>query len=206
MGNRRDQSCLTSIQIHQDKKEFFVEGCKFWPLKTAYETIEYDVAKMHIKYQWRRIIVEVNAVGEHVYESMLRNYGLPVRPVTTVHRLSGDRVKKNPAQRLRRSMPKNEMVLFFLKMKRLHKIKFPANPDENMKKLIKQLSIFSEKKTESGNITYSSPGLEHDDGVMSLLLAIFEAKNLIEDDTSHVIGTIPRRQETIMESISIHDF
>ena len=205
-GKQRDQTCLTSVQVHQDKKEFFVEGCKFWPLKTSYEVIETEIAKMHIKSQWSRIIVEVNAVGEHVYESMLRRYGLPVRPVTTVHKLSGDRVKKNPAQRLRRSMPKNEMVLFFLKMKKLHKIKFPINPDDNMKKLIKQLSVFSEKKTESGNITYSSPGLEHDDGVMSLLLALFEAKHLIEDDATHIIGTIPKRRSTIMEGISINDF
>ena len=204
-GKKIDQSCLTSVQVHQDKKEIFVEACKFWPLKTDYEKIEEDIMILHSRFNFSTVIIEVNAVGEHVYES-LKNYGLPCKPVTTVHKLSGDRVKKNPSQRLRRSMPKNEMVLFFLKLKMQHKIKFPADPDENMKKLIKQISIFSSKTSESGNTIYASPGDSSDDGTMSLLLAIFEARHLIEDGGGHIVGTIPKRHQTIMEGITVNDF
>ena len=190
-GKQKDQSCLVSLQVHS--REVFVEGCKFWPRGTDYQNIEDDVARLHLTHQWRRIMVEVNNVGEHVYEQLLRKYGLPVRPVTTVAKLSGDRIKKSTSQRLRRSMPKNEMVTFYLKLKKLHRVKFPAEPDRNMRQLEKQLTAFTEKKTEAGNITYAAPGSEHDDGVMALLMALFEAKPMLEESLGvHVGGGIPR--------------
>ena len=166
----------------------FVEGCKFWPRRTDYEKIEHDVARLHLDFKWTRIICEVNNIGEHVYETMLRKYALPVRPVTTVHKLSGDRVKKSAKERLRRSMPKNEMVLFFLKLKKLHRIKFPSGPNADMKQLMHQIAAFAEKKTESGNVTYAAPGSEHDDGVLALLMALFEARNLLENASPAVVG------------------
>ena len=142
---------------------------------------------------------EVNNVGEHVYEVLLRNFGLPVRPVITVGKLSGDRIKKTPAQRLRRSMPKNEMVLFFLKLKKQHRILFPPDPSKDMTQLISQIAAFSEKKTESGNIQYSAPGSEHDDGVMALLMALFEARAMLEDSAPAVIGPAFLESKNIME-------
>ena len=190
-GKQKDQSCLVSIQVNPILKEVFVEACKFWPRRTEYEKIEADIARIHITRQWRSIMVEVNNVGEHVYETLLRRYGLPVRPVTTIAKLSGDRVKKTTAQRLRRSMPKNEMVLLFLKLKKLHKVKFPKTPSKDMQQLITQLTAFSETKTKAGHVSYGGAGSSHDDGVMSLLMALFEAKPLLEQDNQvHVGGPV----------------
>ena len=128
---------------------------------------------------------------------MLRKWSLPVRPVTTVAKLSGDRMNKPKAQRLRRSMPKNEMVTYYIKLKMRHGILWPADPDDNMKQLIKQMSAFSEYRTESGNIRYAAPGASHDDGVLALLMALFEARPLLETGKpSHVVRAIPMPQST----------
>ena len=185
---------MVSVVINQEKNEIFVEGCKFWPRKTSYEKIETDMARLHQVHNWQKIMIEVNGIGEHVYETMRSRHGLPVFPVTTVHKLAGDRILKNKAQRLKRSMPKNEMVMNFLKLKKLHMVKFPKDLDSNMMQLSKQLTAFSEKTTDSGNTTYAAPGNEHDDGVMALLLCLFAALQYIKITTpAHVGGTIPKR-------------
>lgn len=206
-GKRRDQSCLVSVLAPTPQHEAFVEGVKFWPRGTEYQNIEDDVARFDIDHPFSRIMVEVNNVGEHVYEALLRRHGVAVRPVTTVAKLSGDRVKKSTASYLRRTMPKNEMVLYFLKLKKQHRVKFPAEPNQDMQQLIKQISAFSEKTTDAGNVRYGAPGSGHDDGVMALLMALFEARRLLEiPQTEHVGGPAFTGGRTIMETVTADDF
>ena len=78
-----------------------------------------------------------------------------------------------------------------------------------MKQLIKQLVAFSEKKTKAGNITYAAPRQEHDDGVMALLMALFEGKPLLEQGvTTHVGGGIRgnQQQRLIINEVTKDDF
>ena len=78
-------------------------------------------------------------------------------------------------------MPKNQMVLWLARMFQNNRIKFPKHSNKDIDELKRQISIFSEVITESGNVSYRAEGLEHDDTVMALMLACFIGRNFIKD-------------------------
>ena len=168
--------------------EIFVEYAKRW-LREEYLKIEGDIAKMHKRAKWDILAVEQNNTGEHVIEVLKHKYDLPVHPVLTYGKLSDP--KQHHKQK---TMSKPEMVMWYLKAKQNHMVKFPANTqNKDMQELIRQISIFAEHRTDSGTINYHAPGEEHDDLVMALLIACFVARKWIRitDNTGGTImGTI----------------
>ena len=89
-------------------------------------------------------------------------------------------------------MDKIEMVQWMVKVKLNHQIEFPPNPTVQMQELESQMSIFTEHKTESGNIDYFAPGDEYDNLVKSLMIACFSVRNVIDAgiNIEHVGGGI----------------
>ena len=120
-----------------------------------------------------------------------KKYNLPVKPILTYGKLSNPDDHHN-----QKTMSKPEMVMWYLKAKQNHQVKFPPldaqTPD--MKELERQVAIFAEHKTEAGNVAYYAPGEEHDDLVMALLTACFAARKWIrlegDIDTVFVGGVI----------------
>jgi len=173
-GKTRDSFALVSLLVNPEENEIFIEFCKRW-LRVDYLNVEADIARMNQKALWNHIYVEQNNTGEHVIEVLRKKYGLPVKPITTVAKLT-DPKKHHKGK----TMSKNEMVGWFLKAKQSHIIQFPQdskNPD--MLEYIRQIAIFSEHKTEAGNVAYYAPGEEHDDLVMAGLVACYAARRYI---------------------------
>lgn len=135
-----------------------------------YLDVEDYLESLHKAHKFNFFILEVNNTGTHVYE-VLRKKGLPVIPVTTVAEIK-DPSKKNDLKR----MEKNEMVRNMIHWFQDGKIVFPTNCNAELNELKRQLSIFSEVKTETGKVSYRAEGQEHDDLVMALMLACWFLK------------------------------
>jgi len=56
-----------------------------------------------------------------------------------------------------------------------------------MKELKRQISIFAEHRTESGQISYYAEGKEHDDLVMALMLACFVGRRFLRASPKRLV-------------------
>ena len=171
-GKLRDSAGLVSLVINPPENEIFVEFARRW-LRRDYLSVEADIARMYKKAKWLTIYAERNNIGEHVIEVLQQRYSLPVQPVTTAGRITDpEKMKKT------KTMSKPEMVTWYLKAKQAHMVKFPQNSkNPDIMELERQISIFAEKITDAGTVTYGAPGQEHDDLVMALLIGCFAARH-----------------------------
>ena len=173
-GKRRDSFAFVGIEIKDDN--IYVIGVKTW-LGRKYLEVENLIADIHAKQPFDYYVVEVNNTGEHVFEELKYRHRIPnVIPVFTTREVK-DQSKINTG----RVMPKNQMVLWLARMFQNNRIKFPKKSNKDIDELKRQISIFSEVITESGNASYRAEGNEHDDTVMALMLACFVARNFIKD-------------------------
>lgn len=168
-GKKRDSSCLVGTEVRPDtdgRLKLFVIAAKFWT-RTLYLKMEDDVADIHRRKPFDMVIVEVNHVGEHVYEVLKYKKGMPVLPVTTSKDLKD--IQKIQGYE---TMDKNAMVNLVLQWKLDGLIVFPPieRRTPEIRELVRQYTIFTEHTTESGAVSYRAEGQEHDDGVMSLLI------------------------------------
>ena len=178
-GKQRDSFALCSLVVDPSENTIFVEYAMRW-LRVDYLKVEEQIANLHKQAKWLNIYVEQNNTGEHVIEVLKKQYGMPVKAITTYGKMS-DTKKHHQVK----SMSKPEMVFWYLKAKQKHLVKFPRNSkNHHMKELERQISIFSEHKTDAGNAVYQAPGEEHDDLVMALLIACFAARKWIRIEGS----------------------
>ena len=161
-GKQKDSFAMVRISIIE--KKIYVLGAKHW-LGKPYLQVEEDIAELHELHPANLYVVERNNVGDHVIE-VLQQKDLPIMGVTT----SKDIKNRN---KHRDTMDKNEMVLWMIATMQEGKIIFPAKDTAETAELKRQLSIFSERKTASGSVSYGAEGSEHDDYVMALMLACF---------------------------------
>ena len=171
-GKQVDSFALCGVEVKE--KKIFVLGAKRW-LGRAYLEVEREIHLIDAKNPFDYYVVERNNTGEHVIEVLRSNYSLPIVPVTTVSKGTDEKRIFNP-----KLMDKIDMVRYMLIMFRDGRIVFPREPKGEVLELMRQLSIFSEKKTETGKVSYQAEGSEHDDLVMALMLACFMARNFVD--------------------------
>lgn len=164
-GKQKSSFAFVGIKIEDDT--VFVEGARAWKGK-AYLAIEQELVQIHQRFRFDFYVVEQNNTGVHVIE-VLRSKNLPVISVFTSKDIKNPRFGSNV-------MDKNDMVKWMLIKIKEKKIVFPQFDDKYTKELKRQLSIFEEKKTEAGTLSYSAPSSEQDDYVMALMLACFYAR------------------------------
>ena len=178
-GKQMDSFALVGIEI-RDQKDIYIIGAAQWKHQD-YLKVEDEAEQIHkslAKRPFNDVVIETNNTGWHVVE-ILRKKGMPIRPVTTVAKLT-DKKKIREGN----NMPKNEMVTWFKKMILADRVFFPDKDSPGTKALKAQLPKFSRKLTEAGNISYSAQGKEHDDLVMALLLACYYARRRYIKDGS----------------------
>ena len=168
-GKQKDSFAMVTITI-RDKK-IYVLGAKGW-LGKAYIQVEQELAEIHQLYPADLYVVEINNTGDHVFEELRFKKHLPVTGVTTSKDIKNR--KKHPD-----TMDKNEMVKWMLAMMQQGRLIFPDKDSPATAELKRQLSIFAEKKTDAGSVSYGAEGKEHDDFVMALMLACFAAKKYL---------------------------
>lgn len=186
-GKQRDSFFMTGLRVEEGK--MYVIGARRW-LGRAYLDVEEEIGKTYINHPFDHYAVERNNVGDHVIEVLMKQYKLPVIPIWT----SGP-IKEETKIHSPRHMDKGEQVRWLLIQKNQGNLVFPKNPTEDIKELQRQMSIFSEIKPEgnsTGNPKYMAEGSEHDDGVLSLLLASRIARFYLERGKKSGYGTATR--------------
>lgn len=163
-GKQKDSFAIVAVERNDDK--FLIRNCIRF-LGKDYLKVEEEIDKLHRMFGYDYYLLEVNNTGQHVYEVLVSKYNIPVIPVTTTKDIK-DQNKVHDYK----LMDKNEMVRYMIHLFQERKILFPKNDNQETLELKRQLSIFSEVKTESGTVSYRAEGTEHDDLVMALMLAL----------------------------------
>lgn len=171
-----------------ESSKIHVLGAKRW-LGRAFLEVERQIHLIDAKNPFDYYIVEQNSVGDHVVEVLRTSYSLPVIAVTTVGPIKDPKKVHSPTR-----MDKNDMVKYMITMFKDGRIIFPTNPQGEVLELLRQLSIFAEIRTESGNFSYRAEGSEHDDLVMALMLACFYCRFFVDrGENTHKYHTSSRK-------------
>lgn len=179
-GKQMDSFALVGIEI-RDKRDIYIIGAAQWKHQDYLKVEEaaYQIHSSIAKRPFDDVVVETNNTGWHVVEILKSKYRMPIRPVTTVAKLT-DKKKIREGN----SMAKNEMVTWLKKMILADRVYFPDVDSPGTKALKTQLPKFTRKLTDAGNVSYSAQGKEHDDLVMALIMACFYARRrYIRDGT-----------------------
>src|SRR3990167_627007 len=171
-GKQMDSFALVGIEV-RDRRDIYIIGAAQWKHQD-YLKVEDEAYQIHssiAKRPFNDVVVETNNTGWHVVEVLKSKYHMPIRPVTTVPKLT-DKKKIREGN----SMAKNEMVTWLKKMILADRVYFPDVDSPGTKALKSQLPKFTRKLTDAGNTSYSAQGKEHDDLVMALILACFYAR------------------------------
>jgi len=168
-GKQRDSFALVAVE--EEGGKYLVKNAQRF-LGRDYLEVEKSIAELHKIARFSYIILELNNTGHHVLEVLRNQYHLPVLAVTT----TAD-VKDEEKKRSHSIMDKNEMVRQMMHWFQDGTIIFPKNSNQELDELKRQLSIFSEIKTESGKVSYRAEGSEHDDLVMALMLCLHHLRH-----------------------------
>lgn len=186
-GKQNDSFFLTGIKV--DDGKMYVVGAKRW-LGKAYLDVEADIGKLHLNNPFDHYAVERNNAGDHVIEILQKQYRMPVIPIWTSGPLKDNKKVYSP-----RYMDKNEQVRWLLIQKQSGNLIFPKNPTKDIMELKRQMSIFAEirpKGNSTGTVKFMAEGSEHDDGVLSLLLASRIARFYMEKGKKSGYGSASR--------------
>lgn len=174
-GKIRDSFFIVGTEIKHDKLYVRLAVRR---QGRAYKQVCAEFAEISRKHNFNFNLIELNNTGHFVVEELRMVHHIPVIPVTTTKDVK-DEKKKHRVE----IMDKNENVKWFLNMKTEHRVIFPTdeNCSPDMLELKRQISIFAEHRTESGNsFSYYAPGAEHDDGVMALMINIQKVKQYLK--------------------------
>jgi len=186
-GGLRDAFAFVLLKYDKTDNVIYVLGAKGWKFKSGqieYPEVEEYVANIFTQYNLDFMVIEKNASGVHVIQSMQRKFHMPIKSVTTSNNIKTDKVI-----RAGKTMDKTEMVGWINKKRLEGKIKFPRKKTPGILTLENQLNSFIKKATASRQITYSAEGEEHDDFVMAFMVNLFYIRRWIMKD----FGIVKRR-------------
>ena len=171
-GKQRDAWGFVGIEVNPPYMNII--GAQRWKGR-AYLSVEQKVALIHSKFNFDFQVIELNNSGLHAYEVLRYVKGLPIIGVTTAKDLKPDKIPKFDPKKFP-TLDKNDMVRWMLVEFELGHYLFPGVLTPELRELQIQLSGMVETKTESGTTRYAAEGQEHDDLVLSLLLASWLAR------------------------------
>jgi len=179
-GKMRDSFGYIVADIDLEKKEVRIRKAKRWLGRTYKKVVQY-IADDYVNNKLDHLVIERNNTGEQVIEEFRMQYRIPAIPVTTSKNL-----KTQEKINAWNTMDKNEMVKYYNQLKKNFKVKFPnkfrdKEDKENFDELKRQVALFAEHRTESGQFSYHAPGDEHDDMVMALLLLLHLARYYLRE-------------------------
>lgn len=172
-SKHRNAFGMVGIEVDEEKKIAFPRLAKQWDRKDI-NSIPNDVKNIYKKVQWTDTFVD-----QLMGQSLIRNIESEVEFV--MHRITTQKNLKDPEDIEKiRVMDQIEMTQLLLSLKQDHKIQFPPNPTSTMSKLISQFELFTEHKTEAGNISYYAPGDELDNLTRALMICCFAARHKLQ--------------------------
>jgi hypothetical protein len=148
-------------------RHYEVAALRRWPLHTPYTTVVADLAKalQAPAYRDANLVVDQTGVGRPVVE-MIRRAGLGCRvvPITIT---AGTKVTQDGGEYHVPKLVLGTNLLMLLEQRRI----FVANTLPEGPVLARELQGFSVKVTPAANETLGARGGQHDDLVMSVMLA-----------------------------------
>jgi len=180
-SKHRNAIGLVAIQIDKDLKLIYVKLARQWPREKINE-IPSEISKLYNQIKWGNTYID-QLTGQHFIQELKRVHQMPLRIINTQKNL------KDPDDIERiETMDKIEMTQFMLTLRQNHKIKFPKTPSKTMSELELQMPLYSEHKTEAGNVDYYSPGDEKDNLTKALLIACFAARKYLNSGSGGFYG------------------
>ena len=181
-GKHRNHFTIVGIEVSLESKKIYVKYVKRWKGRSFIKPGK-EIPLIYLQHKIKHIFVDQNNIGEHIIRK-LKDDNVTLKVITT------SKILKDPKKIIKaKTMDKTEMVSWFVNSKELHQIIFPEKRNSNVMELERQLSIFSEHKTESGNIDYFAPGEENDDMILALILACFGARNYLKGKFKRLVAS-----------------
>ena len=172
---------LVGIEVDPAKRIVRVKLARQWDRKQL-STIPSEIGKLYKKFRWDSTYIDLTT-GQHFITQLRRHEGMNIHIITTQKN-----VKDTNEIAQARIMDKVEMVQFMVLLKQNHQIEFPPNPPPSITELEEQIALYTEKKTEAGNIDYYAPGDELDNLTKALLIACFAARKHLEGNSDRAVG------------------
>lgn len=167
-GKDSDPFFIVGVEVLNGK--IYIRAARYW-IHTDYSIVEEQIVRLYKRHNFDLIVVEKNAAGNPVADSLENRYELPIARVFTTNKLKEQKSD---------TMDKSVMVNWMVRASQIQGEKepvliFPESDNPYLKELIRQWRIFGEYHKDK----YEAPAGEHDDGVMALMLACFKAKNYL---------------------------
>jgi len=172
-SKHRNAIGLVAIEIDKDLKLVYVKLARQWSRDKINE-IPYEIAKLYNQIRWGNTYID-QLTGQHFIQDLRTVHHMPLQIINTQKNL------KDPDDIERiEVMDKIEMTQFMLTLRQNHQVLFPENPSKTMGELEVQMSLYSEYKTEAGNVDYYAPGDEKDNLTKALLIDCFAARKYLK--------------------------
>lgn len=179
-SKHRNAFGMIGIEIDEKKHVAYVRLAKQWD-RADINSIPNDVNQIYKKVQWTDTFAD-----QLIGQSLIRNIESKVEFI--MHRITTQKNLKDPEDIEKiRVMDQIEMTQLLLSLKQDHKIQFPPNPTSTMLKLISQFELFTEHKTEAGNISYYAPGEELDNLTRALMICCFAGRHALQHGETPLI-------------------
>lgn len=187
----RDMFALLAAEIDSEKREVLLRFAREWSRKDI-NGMPSEIAGYHKQLQWGDTWTN-QSIGQHIINDLKKTHDMPVRIITTQRQLKDPR----GIERIE-VMDEFEMVQFALEIKQNNQIGLPEKPSRHMKKLIEQVPIFSEHKTEARVSDYYAPGEEYDHFTRALVTLLFSVRNILKGgDGSIVAGPLGGKKNMV---------
>ncbi len=189
-SKHRNEFGLVGIEINTEIKKIRVKLARQWPRSEINEIPE-QIGQLYSKIDWGVTYID-QLTGQHFIQSLRHDYKMPVVVINTQKNIK----EPNEIEKIK-TMDKVEMVQLMISIQQNHQIEFPPEPTDSMKELEAQITLFTEFKTEAGNVDYYSPGDEFDDLTKALLIACFSIRKHLGGDAgpSYVGPLLQESQE-----------
>ena len=167
-GGTSDGFAIVLIEV-EDDNTIRVLGAKQWTNVTYHKTVEDEIKQIVKNKRINELVIERNAKGEPIEQTLKYEYQLPVIGIWTTSNV------KEPKANV---MDKAAMVDWMIRQQEGEspKLVWADSTSDYMKEAKRQWSIFGEYKKGK----FEAPPGGHDDFVMALMLACYQAKRYID--------------------------
>jgi len=181
-SKHRNAIGLVGVEVDSELKKVYVKLARQWSRDKINE-IPYEISKLFEKIRWGNTFID-QLTGQHFIQDLKRIHHMPIQIINTQKNL------KDPDEIERvKTMDKIEMTQFMLTLRQNHQVEFPEKPSKTMKELEEQMALYSEHKTEAGNVDYYAPGDELDNLTKALLIDCFVARKYLRIGIGSYVGS-----------------
>lgn len=181
----RNMFGLLAGEVDSEEKEVHILFAREWP-RSKLDRMAYDIGILFDTLKWGTTWVN-QLVGEHIIDE-LKKQNMKVKSITTQKQLKDPEGTKKVIV-----MDEFEAVQFCIELKQKNQIRFPEDAGKHLKKVLEQVPLFTEHKTEARISDYYAEGDEYDHYTRALLMFCFAARKLLIRGTNRTHAATGRK-------------